>query len=254
MASQEAHCCESARCPPMGRTGLTCPRVTVVPERFVTSTPSWSSRGGAVPSTLPRSGRSRSRRTLRCPERGRKPRSPRPGPASPTARERRARPMERHYRLSSPPAGRPRKPAVAECVPSDQPDDQPGSAGTAAPRDGRQWGQEATGGAGPIQGPQRPAVVLCDVSSPAPSFPRHHGSVQQHANSGRPARVITVDRLAARIEEARPRAGGRSNPLGETDPRARSVDLRQCRGQRIEHSRSERRPQVHDGEVQPHLA
>src|SRR6202012_4291019 len=34
MASQGDHCCESARSPPIGRMGLTCPRVTVVPERL----------------------------------------------------------------------------------------------------------------------------------------------------------------------------------------------------------------------------
>ena len=44
MAPQGAHCCESARSPPIGRMGLTCPRVTIVPERLITSMPTWSSR------------------------------------------------------------------------------------------------------------------------------------------------------------------------------------------------------------------
>ena len=44
MAPQGAHCCETGRSPPSGRMGLTCPRVTAVPERLITSTPTCRSR------------------------------------------------------------------------------------------------------------------------------------------------------------------------------------------------------------------
>ena len=77
--------------------------------------------------------------------------------------------MERHYRLSSPAAAGPRKPAVAERVPGDQPDDQPGSAkNRRAARRPPVGGGKPPGAPGPSRDPQRPAVVLCDVVLASP--------------------------------------------------------------------------------------
>ena len=58
----------------------------------------------------------------------------------------------------------PRKPTVAERIPSEQPDDQPGSAkNRRAARRPPVGGGKPPGAPGPSRDPQRPAVVLCDV-------------------------------------------------------------------------------------------
>jgi len=42
MVPQGTHCSAIGRIPPIGRTGLISPRVSVDPERLITATPSWS--------------------------------------------------------------------------------------------------------------------------------------------------------------------------------------------------------------------
>ena len=169
MASQGAHCCESARSPPIGRIGLTCPRVTVVSERLITSTPSWSSRPCCTehaPAGLGDHGPGEPGDAL---GRGSRRWGPRPGPRA--RRRGEAGPADGAALPAVIPGGRlvPRKPAGSRARTqrtarrSARQHQGPPRRATAASQ-----GREATGGAGPIQGPaaaRRRALTMSSSSS-----------------------------------------------------------------------------------------